>query len=754
MNKGKETRMSVLKMSNIVFGILLCTMVSVVTVCAQDDVPFTFIRVGDMDGSGFGKGGSNVNAAGQSVNVDGIGQLYGGDFLPDGNRGGSVQANQGDDFDNRDGAEHGDSRTESRGATINSGTKGSWWTDRNLPWGVYPEFVFDFSVKEGMIDTEADIYFNMIFGDYDNHGGTIEISNSNGVITTLTPTLQNQVEKGESNDGLIQTAYYTVKFDDVFHTTKNGYHIGYFKAVFNNISDPFLTFDFAELGAEPIRADIILAPGPTEIEAKDYELVAGDTVTLGAVVTDIYYEVYNTDYSDFDWNIVSDNEEPGDAFVVANNGKTSFTTTRAHRTVQVQVKYTDPDNNKTVLRDTIYITIIPADPYGLDIEPTEIEVSETGLENDHVSIEVIGDEPEVVEEPEEQEPDTTNLNVVIIDTTHIETTITKSISTLVIEMNDNRGVVGKDETAEITITAGDFESHTLELSVTIEFPKGADLVIILEHGDDDGVYVGTEDLYEQLQEYAGERITLEASFEDSYGEIISAELEVDVYKKIPLDMSDADFRVSVVRSMIDYSEQSGVVTERIGKVVGAGNIEEGESFMLYIASEDGGMLSYNNNNNTFEQGVMTSAKDFIGPTFNLEIISPEISGDLSPEDAELEGKPEWNSTVSFDAHFYDTQGQFIRKVGYSIVVSEEHISDIGTANLYFEWMPELVDANPALTSEQGRQLQAGVIIAAINSRVVFILQNDYGDLDAGTVREWGGSMFHNFGYIRNNNENN
>ncbi|MGL1936707.1 MAG: hypothetical protein OCD01_16885 [Fibrobacterales bacterium] len=796
------------------FVLAIIVLASTASAANQDDIPFTFIRVGDMDGFGFNEGSGHTSAAGSPLNVDGIGMLYGGDFLPDLNHGGTVQASQGDDFDNRDGSEHGDGKVEARGAIINNGTKGSQWTDHTMAWATRPEFVFDFKVKEGMIDPKAEIYFNMIFGDYDNHGATIEISNNNGPITTLTPTLQNQVGAGEENDGLIQTTYYVVNFSDVFYKKENGYHIGYFKAAFNNVSDPFLTFDFAELGAEPIDPDIILAPGPHEITASDHELVAGDTVSLSAVVTDVYYETYQTSKEDFKWTIIADEKEEGDLVIVNTKGKSSFTATQAHRTVPIRVVYTDPDNSKKKLKDTITVTVVPAEPYGLDIEPTKkrkskveyyndisfnvtdvledsvyafvrdeygnfiesaktaqwtsgnstqvsidnmiapphgilfttgesgetyIRVDEKGLLGDSVLITIVG---------EIEEPDTTRKHVEIIDTTWVDTTITKSISTLELEIEHEKGVVGQMESAELTIIAGNFESPKVSITATLVLPKGSEIEIELERGETDGVFESTENIYDALLPYEGDRITLEVYYEDYYGDEIRSELEVLVYEKVPFEISSGRLTFGIVRSLLDYTQVSDKDLVENNVLFENSSLQR-ENHALFVESGKNEVEVYDYEDEEFSGSIQKEESEFIGPTINLELEVPKISGDLEGTDFDFDdlGKPAWNATVILEVFYYNTQGEYIRAVSQEITLGKEYLES-GTAKVYQEWIPEHMDDYAILTAHNNRHIQSGVILAAIKSTIVYSLAENYADIDNGYTATVTKSALHSFGYIR------
>lgn len=105
---------------------LLAVMGCVLSTTAAQAAGFTSIRIGDVDGFGYGDGAGYNAANGSAVNVDGRGLLSNGDFLPDLNENGIFATYQGDDFN------HLDSNTTNfltgSGFTDN-GSSGSQYTD-------------------------------------------------------------------------------------------------------------------------------------------------------------------------------------------------------------------------------------------------------------------------------------------------------------------------------------------------------------------------------------------------------------------------------------------------------------------------------------------------------------------------------------------------------------------------------------------------------------------------------------------------
>lgn len=248
--------------------------------------PFEYVRIGDIDGFGYGTGqvGAPVSgpaytaANGGNVNLDASGTLWGGDFLPDLTLNGDVQTGRNDDFDNRLNEQY----SATVGAILGSGMAGIEFTDIALstsydsssssnniwnhntssygsggafptpPSGTRPNqpgFVFDYYVNSVDIAMGTSVYFNMLFGDYDVIPASIQFTTASGSVFTLAVTPQQQI--GNNMDGLIQTAYATLNFYDVFTATTGGYN-GYLKVDFIANNEPYTAFDFVELSVDPI----------------------------------------------------------------------------------------------------------------------------------------------------------------------------------------------------------------------------------------------------------------------------------------------------------------------------------------------------------------------------------------------------------------------------------------------------------------------------------------------------------------------
>jgi len=241
-------------------------------------VPFEQIRIGDVDGFGYGAGAGFLGADGAAANRTG-GLLSTGDLLPDLNRNRQLATGQGDDFDNRSGegisgggftdkASTGMQFTDislSQGYDSSSGTNrvynantdsfGSGGPFPSPPSGTLPNqpgFVFDFFVGSADITNGTPLFFNLLFGDYDVSPAQVNFTRADGSTFSQSLTLQPGTQ-----DGLIQAAFTNLAFPDVFTATAGGWN-GFLKVDFSAPSEPYTAFDFAEIGTK----EIPIAPVP------------------------------------------------------------------------------------------------------------------------------------------------------------------------------------------------------------------------------------------------------------------------------------------------------------------------------------------------------------------------------------------------------------------------------------------------------------------------------------------------------------
>lgn len=221
-------------------------------------VPFEYVRIGDFDGFGWGNGAGLTAANGGPCNIDGAGFLNAGDYLPDMNGNGSTATGSGDDWDNRSAAEFGGAFVTAVGASDAGGTTGSEYTDVTISNsysqdpGTWPGFVFDFYVEGTDIAVGTDVYVNTMFADYDVTPAKITYTRADGTSFDAPLTAQ-----GSGDDGLIQVAFATIPFSDVFTAEGTGYRAS-LRVDYVAPNEPYLAFNFAEVSVDPI-------PEPTSL---------------------------------------------------------------------------------------------------------------------------------------------------------------------------------------------------------------------------------------------------------------------------------------------------------------------------------------------------------------------------------------------------------------------------------------------------------------------------------------------------------
>jgi hypothetical protein len=252
-----------------------------------------FIRIGDIDGFGYGTATDFKAANGGPANVDGVGVLGNNDYLPDINESGTLRNLDFDEFDFRSAAELANTAVELGIDVTNVATIGSKFTDISLN-GQYdtrsaagqiliggdptsglshgaggafplqpssqlpnqPGFVFDFNVEKSRIDPAKPVFFNLVFGDYDVEPARILITKSDMFVKFIP-----LVRQPSGQNGLIQYATATLPFADVFSDAGTTYH-GYLKVDFQAPDEPYTAFDYVELSPvgipEPASIVILL----------------------------------------------------------------------------------------------------------------------------------------------------------------------------------------------------------------------------------------------------------------------------------------------------------------------------------------------------------------------------------------------------------------------------------------------------------------------------------------------------------------
>lgn len=222
---------------------------------------FRYIRIGDADGFGFRDTRGLVRAyraiGTGPADTDGDGVLSEGEFLPDLNGDGGVAWMSSDNFDNRGFEEATNRARVCVGClSIGPGTSGAIWTDLSLSasadYANWPDddgprppnnarFVFDFTVSRDTIPEGVQIFFNLVFGDYDIDPALVGVGFADGRTRTLEISNQGPL------DGLIQARTAVFAFEEVFTANADGDWHGFVSVVFFSPSDPYTAFDFVEL---------------------------------------------------------------------------------------------------------------------------------------------------------------------------------------------------------------------------------------------------------------------------------------------------------------------------------------------------------------------------------------------------------------------------------------------------------------------------------------------------------------------------
>lgn len=227
--------------------------------------PFDYIRLGDLDGFGFTPTTGLVRATGvphtTPADTNGNGLLQQTEFLPDLNKNGAVATGNGDDFDNRSAAERANTASAGGSGFTDTGSSGSKWTDISLstsftgpdfpdPAGPavpnQPTFIYDFHVAAGDVLPTTQLFFNLIFGDYDVVPANVILTFASEPSRTVTLATQ----PGPA-DGLIQAASALLDFDEVFTAASGGWD-GFLRVDFVAPNEPYTAFDFTELSVTQI----------------------------------------------------------------------------------------------------------------------------------------------------------------------------------------------------------------------------------------------------------------------------------------------------------------------------------------------------------------------------------------------------------------------------------------------------------------------------------------------------------------------
>jgi hypothetical protein len=262
----REVNMKTRRLNWIVFAVVAAIGALAFGAAMALATPFAEIRLGDIDGLGYGTGAGYFGAPGGPANVDGLGVLGNGDFIPDLNLNGILATHQGDDFDNRSAAEIAGGFVTGSGFFAAGASSGSQFTDIALSTSFdntfpppndfptppsstrpnQPGFVFDFMVAGGDIIPGIPLFLNVIFGDYDVVPAELRVTPVAGPSFIVPLSVQ-----PAGQDGLIQAAFAIIAFGDVFVPVGSDWQ-GHVEVDFVAPNEPYTTFDFAEVSVESI----------------------------------------------------------------------------------------------------------------------------------------------------------------------------------------------------------------------------------------------------------------------------------------------------------------------------------------------------------------------------------------------------------------------------------------------------------------------------------------------------------------------
>jgi hypothetical protein len=109
-------------------------------------------------------------------------------------------------------------------------------------------FRFSFTVDQADITKGSQIFFNIVFGDYDVNPALVAVAARNQ------PPRMLQLRNQGRADGLIQARSAILEFDEVFESSDTGDWLGFLEVIFLAPADPYTAFDFVELSLLDIVA--------------------------------------------------------------------------------------------------------------------------------------------------------------------------------------------------------------------------------------------------------------------------------------------------------------------------------------------------------------------------------------------------------------------------------------------------------------------------------------------------------------------
>ncbi len=111
--------------------------------------------------------------------------------------------------------------------------------------------MYKFFVATADVDPSTQLFFNLIFGDYDVVPANVTLTFASAPARTVTLTTQ-----PGAADGLIQAASALLNFTEVFTAHAGGGWDGFLRVDFIAPNEPYTAFDFTELSVTKISTDL------------------------------------------------------------------------------------------------------------------------------------------------------------------------------------------------------------------------------------------------------------------------------------------------------------------------------------------------------------------------------------------------------------------------------------------------------------------------------------------------------------------
>ena len=131
--------------------------------------------------------------------------------------------------------------------------------------------MFDFTVHADAIVRRTEMFFNLVFGDYDIDPAVVFVRFKDAPARVL--RIPNQ--RFRNVDGLIQARTSRLPFNDVFTRDADGNWHGFLTVIFDAPIDPFTAFDYVGLSLDSGVSAGLDVPRPSRAETSILKTVRG-----------------------------------------------------------------------------------------------------------------------------------------------------------------------------------------------------------------------------------------------------------------------------------------------------------------------------------------------------------------------------------------------------------------------------------------------------------------------------------------------